>query len=197
MPDYGDIVFTATKAYVAPYNPVTKVFGTPALVEYIQDASEEAQHDTNEIKAQGANREGLTVHIGTDIKVSEASLRDDAINIITGETATQSGESGNRVKTRIRKGGGAGLPYLGIILLFAATNGARYVYGAAKCLSGNKPQFSVSQNEFRKGEFSMKAFAIDGEVDNIDKSQKYEDASDVPDFSQQAAFQAYFTEILS
>jgi len=197
MPDFGDIIFSGIKAYVAVYNPVLKIFDVPALLEYMQDVTVEAIHDTDMIKAQGANREALSVMIGAKITVKEASMRDDAVNVISGETATQSGASGDRTKTRIRSGGGEGTPYFGIIIIFAATNSGRYVYGGAKCMCQNKPKLEVTQNTFRTGEFVMDVLAIDGDIDNIDKSKKYEDSSSVPDFSVQANFQTYFDEILN
>src|SRR5689334_1356320 len=123
MPDFTDIVFSVREMWVAALQDNEGAYGTPAYIEYPQDGGYEPEMDTDKIKAGGANVEALAIQIGSVITLKEASMRDDAINVIEGETASTSGSSGNRVKSRIHGGGGEGLPYFGLVQLFNATNG--------------------------------------------------------------------------
>lgn len=196
MPRYGDIVFSVQEMWVASLLDEEGSYGTPAYIEYPQDGGYEPEMDTDKIKAGGANREALAVQIGSVITLKEASMRDDAVNIIEGETASESGDSGNRVKTRHHGGGGEGLPYFGLVQVFAATNGAVYVYGAAKCKAQSKQKFMAEQNKFRIGELKIDALATPVS-DTIEKTVKYEDIADVPDFSDQVEFEDFLASIWS
>lgn len=196
MPNYGDIVFSVKDMWVASLQDEEGSYGTPAYIEYPQDGGYEPEMDLDKIKAGGANREALAVQIGSVITLKEASMRDDAINIIEGETATESGSSGNRVKTRHHGGGGEGLPYFGLVQVFNATNGAIYVYGAAKCKAQGKQKFMAEQNKFRVGEMKIDAVATPVS-DKIEKTVKYENVADVPDFSDPAEFEEFLASIWS
>jgi hypothetical protein len=196
MPDYADIVFSVKDIWVAPLNDNEGDYGTPAYIEYPQDGGYEPEMDTDKIKAGGANREALAVQIGSVITLKEASMRDDAINVIEGETATESGTSGNRVKTRHHGGGGEGLPYFGIVQVFNCTDGAIYVYGGAKCKAQSKQKFMAEQNKFRVGEMKIDVLATPS-GDRIEKTVKYENAADVPDFSDATEFEEFLASVWS
>jgi hypothetical protein len=196
MPEYGDIVYSPKEIWVAALQDNLGGYGTPAYIEYPQDGGYEPEMDTDKIKAGGANVESLAIQIGSVITLKEASMRDDAISIIEGETATVSGTSGNRVKTRVHGGGGEGLSYFGIVQLFNATNGAVYVYGAAKCKAQTKQKFMAEQNKFRVGEMKIDALAT-APAYKIEKTVKYENVADVPDFSDPAQFEAFLAELWS
>jgi hypothetical protein len=196
MPEYGDIVYSVKDIYVASLEDNVGGYGTPAYIEYPQDGGYEPEMDTDKIKASGANREALAIQIGSVITLKEASMRDDAVNIIEGESATESGASGNRVKTRHHGGGGEGLPYFGMVQTFNATDGAIYVYGAAKCKAQSKQKFMAEQNKFRVGEMKIDALATPV-TGIIEKTVKYENVATVPDFSDPAAFQTFMASIWS
>lgn len=193
-PLYADIAYSVRDAIVASLSGAGS-YGTPAAFAYLQDASYEPEHDTDKIKAGGAYREGLSVQIGTKISLKEAAMFDDVLNIIEGETATQSGSSGNRQRKRIHSGGGSGLPYFGIILVFEATDGAIFVYGAAKAQAESKQKFSAEQNKFRTGEIPIYAFATT--TKEIEKTIKYESEDDLPDFTDAQEFEDFLTELWS
>jgi hypothetical protein len=120
-------------------------------------------------------------------------MRDDAVNIITGETATESGASGNRRKRRVLRGGGPGLPYFGMVQVFNGTNGSFLVAGFAKCMAETKPAFKAEQNKFRVGEMKIKALGIAASDNFIVVVDKYENIEDLPDFSDAAEFESYMS----
>ena len=196
MPDNGDIVYSVKEIWVAALEDNAGAYGTPAYIEYPQDGGYSPEMDTDKIKAGGANVESLAIQIGSTITLKEASMRDDAINIIEGETATTSGSGDAEVKTREHGGGGEGLPYFGIIQVFNATNGAAYVYAAAKCKAQTKQEFKAEQNKFRVGEMKIDALAT-APAYKVEKTMKYASADNLPDFSDAAVFEATMASLWS
>lgn len=196
MPDFGDIVFSVQEIWVAALEDEDGAYGTPAFIEYPQDGGYEPEMDNDKIKAGGANVEALSVQIGSVITLKEASMKDDAVNIIEGEVATTSGSGDAEVKTREHNGGGEGNPYFGIIQVFNATNGAAYVHVAGKCKAQGKQKFMAEQNKFRVGEMKIDALAI-GSAKKIEKTLKYASASNLPDFSDPAIFESMMASFWS
>lgn len=190
MPDYGDIIFSPDQIWVASLESEDGEYGTPAYIEYPQDGGYTPSMDNDMIKAGGANVEALSVHTGAEITIKEASMREDAISIIEGESSTESGTSGNRVKTRVDTLGGPGLPYIGMVQVFNATNGAKYVVGFAKVKAKNKQDFKAEQNKFRTGEMKFDVLATAPYYKAMVR-RKYENAADVPDFSDATEFENY------
>jgi hypothetical protein len=196
MPETGDIVFSVREIWVAALEDNLGGYGTPAYIEYPQDGGYEPEMDTDKIKAGGANVEALAIQIGSVITLKEASMRDDAITIIEGEGVTVSGSGDTQVKTREHGGGGEGLPYFGLIQVFNATNGGVYVYAAAKCKSQTKQKFMAEQNKFRVGEMKIDALAT-APAYKVEKTMKYASATNLPDFSDPAVFEATMASLWS
>lgn len=196
-PSPGEIVYTIQKIYGAQLDTQTNVYGTPFTIDYVQDGDVNHNHDTDEIKAGGMIRELLSVHVGSEVSFTEAWLPADAVTAITGETESQSGDSGNRVWTRDMSGAGEGNPYVGIILVFAALGAARKVIGLAKCQADKKQQFQAQQNQFRTGELKFMVASATANTNLIVRGRRYEAVGDVPDFTQQANFQSYFDGFFS
>ena len=197
MPNYSEIIYSVREAFVIPLLDNAGNYGTPQVFEYVQDVSWEPVHDNDMIKAQGVNLEALSVQIGSKITVKEASMRAETINVIQGNTATESGDSGNRVRTRINSGGGAGLPYIGLIAVCEATDGAVFVAGWPKTQAETKQKFSIEQNKFRVGEMNFNAVATLIEGKDIEIFRAYETDADLPDFSDNAAVEALFANLWS
>lgn len=196
MPNYAEIMFSVREAWVIPYSGSGE-YGTPQPFEYIQDISWEPVHDNDTIKAQGVNLEALSVQIGSKIKVKEASMHAETINVIQGNTATESGASGNRQRKRINSGGGGGLPYIALIAVCEATDGAVFVAGWPKAKATTKQKFQAEQNKFRTGEMEFEAVATRINGKEIEKFVGYETDDDLPDFSDNAEVEAYFEELWS
>lgn len=194
MPEYGDIAFTVQNVYVAPLN-TDNTFGTPGALEYVQSFSYDPLVDEDTIKAQGGNREKLTVIIGAESTLEEASLKATAVDIITGYTSSESGTTPNRVRTVDGEGAGSGKPYVGVVIVIATTNNGRLVYGFPRSMVKGDPQFQAGQNEFRTGEFGFEHLLTT--INKYMRMKRYESASDVPDFSVAANWDTYFTGIFS
>lgn len=191
-PQHGELAYTVQQAFVASLDPVSNVYGTPAIIGYVKDGEISSEVDSDTILAQGATREILTVHTGDSIKLSEAWCSDAATDILTGEVTTESGGAGNLVSERIRAGAGGGLPYIGLVLLVSATAGSFFVFGAPKCKLTSKPAFKFEQNKFRTGEIELAVATATATVNKISRTVRYQHVSDLPDFSDQAAFQSFF-----
>jgi hypothetical protein len=88
------------------------------------------------------------------------------------------------------------LPYFGIVQVFNCTDGAIYVYGGAKCKAQSKQKFMAEQNKFRVGEMKIDVLATPS-GDRIEKTVKYENAADVPDFSDATEFEEFLASVWS
>lgn len=196
-PLYGEIKFTIQQIYVASLDETDDTYGTPALIGYVQDGDVSPEHDTDTIKAGGANREMLSVQIGSTVTINEAWLSDAAHSIVTGETSSESGASGSRQRKRINEGAGGGLPYIGMIIVGSATNGAGGVMGFAKMMANSKPQFALEQNTFRTGEIEFGVLTAKPTNNKIVKQVDYEAFGDIPDFTDQAEFQSFMDEMFT
>jgi hypothetical protein len=197
MPNYSEIIYSVREAWVIPLNDNQGNYGTPEYFEYVQDVSWEPVHDNDTIKAQGVNLEELSVQIGSKIKVMEASMRTETINVITGESSSVSGASGNRVRKRIQRGGGRGNPYIGLIAICEASDGAVFVAGWPKVQAETKQKFQIEQNKFRTGEMNFKAVATRPNGKEIEIFLGYENEDDLPDFSSNTDVEAFFAEMWS
>ena len=189
-PGYGDIVFTLQQLWVATL-AANNSYGIPAQIGYAQDFDFSPEHDEDMIKAGGANVEALKVLIGGSIKISEAAMAYAAYAIITGDSASTSGTSGNLITTMDNEAGGDGTPYVGVAAVFAATHGARFVFGAPKCMA-TKPSFKAAQNTFRTGELNLSVLTPKAPPAALYRPRKYENVADVPDFSLAADWDSYF-----
>lgn len=196
-PSPGEIVYTIQKIYGAQLNTQTNTYGIPFVIDYVQDGEISGEYDTDEIKAGGMWRELLTVQVGSMVKFSEAWMPAAAVTALTNEVETLSGASGNRVWSRVSSGAGEGLPYVGLIPVFAALEGATKTVGLARCKANKKPEFKADQNKFRTGELEFKVASATSSTNQLMIARRYENVSDVPDFTDQADFQAYFAELFS
>lgn len=193
---WANTPFTILNLYVALLGSDNS-YGTPAVFENPQSFSYTPQHDNDEIKARGANRELLSVLIGYEASLDEASLKADAVNIVTGYTESLSGTTPNQVATEDDSAGGEGKPYVGLVAVYAGTLGSRFVMGFAKGMIMNDPEFEAGQNEFRTGSIDFAFATATPSVAKIRRMRKYETASDVPDFTQAAIWDTYFSGIFS
>lgn len=191
----GDLVTTVQAVYIGllltdnSYDPVAKV-------KYAQSSNYESEHDTDVIKATGMDREGLSVKTGMTITIEEAALS-PAVDIATGHVLVESGTTPNQVNTTVEEGGGGGKPYVGLIVVYATVNNARFVTGWPKAMLQADPQFEAGQNEFRTGELEFKAFSATPDVNKIRKQRIYENVASLPDFTTTAAFDAFFLEMFT
>lgn len=189
IPEFGEVTFTAQNAYVAKLNS-SNAYVTPKEIQYFQDFDYDPQTDNDTLKAQGANRELLTVTIGGESELEEASLSLAAINLMTGDTEVESGTSGNRRRTTDSQGAGRGFPYIGQLIVAKATIGSA-VFGFAKGMLRNYPGGSMAQNTFRTGTLNFDWVVLPS-TNKWMRMRKYESDSDIPDFSDASAWDTFF-----
>lgn len=190
MPNFGDVIYSPTSVVVAPLN-ADNSYGTAAVLEYVQKVSFEPTSDSDSIKAYGMEVEGLAILTSLEGTIEEASLDWTASAILTGFSNTSSGVTPNQAVTQDALGGGSGYPYFGLIVTYAATNGAAFVVGFPKCKITEMPGFEVEQNKFRTGEISFKGFVASVSTRKFMRQRKYESASNVPTFSTAGAFDTF------
>lgn len=191
---YGDIIYNPTAAYVAALDSVANTYGTPAKVDYIGKLSYEYESDTDTIKSGGQIREMITIPTNAKGKFEEFSLNYIPWGILTGFGASEYSTTPNRYYRAMPRFGGSGLPYCGLIVAYAALNGANLLVGFAKFKLQNVPPFDVDQNKFRKGETEFMAIAA-GDAGYGIVVQRYETAAQIPTTA--STFLSFFTTPIS
>lgn len=186
---YGEIIFSPLGVHIAALN-ADNSYGTPALVDYVQKVNFTPEFDDDTIKAYGVNLEAAAWAIGGESEIEEASLSQLAKDIAMGTTPSTSGVTPNEIKQITIVGGGAGHPYIGIVYIFAATDGSAVVLACPKSMLAEAPEWEVEQNKFRTGEMKLTHLAGSQTLKNIYRYELYESASDLPDFSLAASFDA-------
>jgi hypothetical protein len=189
MPEYGDIQFTVQRAFVATYDEDADSFINPVEIEYATEFGFTPLADEEEIKEAGANREKLTVIIGAESTIGEASMKADAYNVAMGYAESSSGSSGNRIRTLDTRGAGGGKPYIGLIVIVMATRG-QSVYGFPKSKLKIDQQFEAGINEFRIGELKFEHLVL-FPTNKYMRRKNYE-SDTLPDFSQVSAWRRFF-----
>ncbi len=175
---FGEVAFTLVDLQVAPVT--SSGYGTAVDLDYQQVMEIEPQHDTHEIKAGGKLVELLSVVTHANFKISQGLVDQEALAVIAGTTATTSGTTPNQTKTTDLEGGGAGLPYFGVIGKLVSNDGAALMIGLPKCKLDAAPATKSEQNQFVMAEASGRAIADSNGI--IVRYQAQETAGNI-DFS--------------
>lgn len=189
MPSFGEIITNPLGVYIAPLN-TDDSFGTPQLVDYVQSVNLSFETDDDKIKAYGMNLEAGSWLIGAEVELEEAALSTPAKLIATGYTEALSGVSPNQLARAKALAGGPGKPYIAIVVVFAAKGGSAAVLGFPKSILKEDPEWEVEQNKFRTGEMSFDTVVPDQIKRELYVLERYESASDLPDFTLAASFDA-------
>jgi len=189
MPSYGEVITNPLGVYLAPLN-TDDTFGTPQLVDYVQSVNLSFETDDDKIKAYGMNLEAGSWLIGAEVELEEAALSMPAKLIATGYTENVTGTTPNQVARSKGVAGGEGKPYIGIVVVFAATGGSAAVLGYPKSMLKEDPEWEAEQNQFRTGEMSFDTVVPHQTKRELYVLERYESASDLPDFSLAASFGA-------
>lgn len=147
MPEFGEVVYTLTDLVIAALNS-DGTYGTSLALDYGQSLTIEPIADNDTLKAFGMNVELLSVPIGAKFTLAQGSVQFAALEILLGLTAVDSGTTPNQISTLDMLGGGAGLPYFGIIGKMASINGGAFKVGGFKAKLDSIPQIGVEQNKF-------------------------------------------------
>lgn len=183
MPQYSEVIYNPTAAWVAQANADT-TFGTPVNVDYIQQVTFEYESDTDEIKSAGQFVESLAVPTKATGELSQASLDFPGMSVITGYGNTNFGATPNQYGIMNILTGGAGLPYFGMIVAYASTNGGNLLVGFPKMKLETVPGFTVDQNTFRIGTANFNAYAPSVVIRQVVRYRKYETAAQIPQTAQ-------------
>jgi hypothetical protein len=196
MPLYGEVITNIIGVYVAVLNSDNS-FASPTLVDYVQSVSQSLETDEDTLKAYGVNLEALNVIIGGESTIEEAALNTLAKAIVMGETSAELGVDPNLYATVDTLGGGAGTPYFGLVVVFAATEGGAVARGFPKCKLKNTPDWEVEQNSFRTGELEMMHLAANQTSKKIVKQRRYQNATDVPDFGSATIWDTFLGDLFT
>lgn len=137
---------------VAPFNPLTNLWGTPVSAINLQSMSVGPEHDTDLMKIFGANEEALSVltHIITNLTFG--GLDWASLAVMAG-MADES--SGGDLHINDYEGGGEGLPYFGAITVFPLKGGQELHVYLPKNMLNSYPPLDIEQNKFALPQMDM------------------------------------------
>lgn len=180
-PGYAEVIYNPTAIYVASLtDAVAGTYGTPQLIEYGQKFEFDIESDNDEIMAYGLTVEALAVPKKATGTLTQAAMNFAAIAILCGFTNNSYLTTPNRYNIMDINVGGSGLPYFGVIVSYAATNGANMLAGFAKAQLDTVPGFKVDQNKFRIGEAKINGYAPNTQIRKVVRLKGNETAATVP-----------------
>jgi hypothetical protein len=157
---YGETVFTLTNLIVAAWDGAN--YGAPVTVGHRQKMNIEPQFDTDTIKAGGMMRAALSVATHNTFTLEYAKLQSTVLAVIAGETPSTSGVTPSQKTAFGLVGGGAGMPYFGVIGVFASEDGGNILVGLPLCKLDKYPAMGNDQNQFAV--YSVSGTGIANEV---------------------------------
>lgn len=184
MPEFGDVVINLTDLIVAPLL-ANGTYGGYAQVVYHSKLSFEGVADNDILKSGGLVVEALTVPTHYEGEIEQGAVDATGLYVMTGTTTDSSGSTPNRVATTDFLLGGNGLPYFGVIGMYAGLNGSNALIGLRKVLLDKLPGWVMDeQNRFRISNVAFKAFAINATTRKATRWRRYETANiSVTDFN--------------
>jgi hypothetical protein len=188
---FGELAYTLTDLVIAAYNPTTDTFGTPETVDDGQMFVAEPEADTDKLRGYGQYTAGLAVPIGSKITFKSGGLDFSALAIIAKALVSESGASGNRVRTTKLPAGGAGLGYFGAIGVAATDDGGVLVVGHYKVKLDTTPKVELNgeTNKFIVWETAGYSFPVGGFLEVM---KNYEAAGDWVKPATGVAFKNFF-----
>lgn len=181
MPEYGEVLYNVTTAYVAALDENTNTYGTPARVEYLEEFEFEFEADEDEIKDGGMVVDMLSITTKATGQMRNASLNWSAMSILYGFTGHSYGsEPEDEYSEMDFQVGGAGNAHFGIIFRIEAKNGANGLIGFPKCMMSGLPPFQMQQNQFRRAEMDWSAMAPNPDNRKIMRIRRHRVAANVP-----------------
>lgn len=184
---YGDVVYNPTAAYAATFS-TTPSYGTPVQIDYLGDFDFDYDADTDELMSGGRIVETLAITKKATGTIKNGALSLASMAVLLGWT------EGDYTTYEVMDApvGGSGLPYFGLIVAFAATNGANVLVGFPKAKLQKPPGWTIAQNKFRIGEAKFDAVPA-GTTDPVRavRVKKNQTAASIP--TDASSFLAFFT----
>lgn len=134
-------------------------YGTGIALDDRQYLTAELQVDTDKMKSAGVDSALLSVVTGAKGKFSQGRVQIAVLDTITGESSSNSGASGSRVRNT-GVDAGEDLPYFGVVGHMYGENGENIVVGLPLFKADAPPGFTMTdQNKFHMTECSGSAIA--------------------------------------
>lgn len=176
MPAFSEVIYNPMDLIVAKLNN-DNTYSTPARVDYFEKVSFDFEVDEDEIMSAGLVVEMLSIAKKVTGTLDTGALNFDAMGILQGDTPTSVyGASPNQYQYMDITVGGAGNPYFGLMVMYAATLGGAVIAGFPKAMLTKKPAFDVDQNKFRVGSADFKGAAPSTISRRVARLLKYETA---------------------
>lgn len=179
MPQFAEVIYNPYAAYVAALN-LDNTYGTPVQIDYLGKLSFQFEHDQDELMSGGQIVEKMSIAKKATGELTQGAMNFAALAIMIGETAADYGVTPSQYSILDARTGGSGMPYFGLIVAYAATNGANMLAGFPKAMLQTVPGFDVDQNKFRIGSANFDAVPPSQNVRKVVRMRRYETAASIP-----------------
>lgn len=148
MSDYADYMFNLTNLVVAAILPDGSVSSTSVALEDGSKLSFEVKSDKTSVKSYGMMSRAAAIPTHIEGEIEYASFNAEALPIICGLTAVETGTTPNRITTSKFLAGNAGVPYFALIGALAADDGGNGLVGLYKVKLDSHPGITQDQNNY-------------------------------------------------
>lgn len=176
-------VYSVTGARVATWQPASEQYGTSAALNVLQSVEIDPEHATDEVRNLGAVERMLSVMEKANLTLEMGGLEWAGLAKMTSMANTTSGSGSGAVTTNEYAGGGAGLPYFGLIVQLEADDGGVIHAYLRWCKLSTYPPVSANMNEFANPSIDAVAGRLRlaaGTTFNIVTFKEYEQPTSIP-----------------
>jgi hypothetical protein len=139
-------IYTLTDLRVARWDGTE--YGTVVSLAEGQTLQFEPQADTDQKKSYGVVTRLLSVFTSVNVTIGVGLIQANAWWTMVGVDQSETGESGEETQSLGIDGGGAGLPYFGVVGNFASDDAGDVVIGIPRVKLDAPPSLSSEQNQF-------------------------------------------------
>lgn len=139
-------IYTLTDLRVARWDGTQ--YGTVVSLAEGQTLEFEPQADTDQKKSYGLMTRLLSVFTHININIGLGLIQANAWWVMVGVEQSETGNSGDKTQSLGVDGGGAGLPYFGVVGNFASDDAGDVVIGIPRVKLDAPPALSSEQNQF-------------------------------------------------
>ncbi len=197
--EFAEVMYTLSDIYVCQFNFATQAYiSEVGRIAAPKKVTADYEHDTDKLSASGRNLRGLSVKKGVALTINAGGMDFNCLAIMAGAVNRTSNTTPNRRRQSDVAGGGAGLPYFGMICTGPTDDGGLYTHGFYAVKLDKQPGFDLDgeTNKFSMAETGGYAFVldIDGGIYS-DRAKVFETASDFTAPNSAATFLTYFDSI--
>ena len=178
-------IYTLTDLRVARWDG--EQYGDVVSLAEGQKLEFEPQADTDQKKSYGIVSRLLSVFTSVNITIGLGLIQANAWWVMVGIDQSETGNSGDKIQSLGVDGGGAGLPYFGVVGNFASDDAGDVVIGIPRVKLDAPPSLASEQNKFILPESSAVGIANllsthPKRILWIDQNQQAQVISDFNDF---------------